>query len=226
MTDNIERLARFGGDPDWLALADTKNGKSTLDGAGRIYRHILRLDSEFQEVSGAINSNGDLTAKGRAKAKAEKVEKTLAELEPARRGLAKIAAELVAKRIEAEAAITPKDETLAYHKSAEIRSWMSRDPLVNIAVVNQAMLDGDSEIVAAVLDSPLSWPGRPPEDNLVGLREQRIAMAMGAAETEATRQLSEIHNDLSGVLASAESGIKEAAGMPVDDVVAIAAAAE
>ena len=37
MMADIERIARFGRDPAWLALADPgKDGKTTLDGAGRI----------------------------------------------------------------------------------------------------------------------------------------------------------------------------------------------
>jgi len=226
MADEILKIARFGRAPAWVELADPRNGKELIDSAARGWNEIQRLDAALVTSLEAISKNPDLSAKGRGKARANQAEKTSGDLDPVRKIAAKIGAELKAKQSEAAAAITPEDKSLAHFKSAEIRSWMSRDPLVNIGVVNQAFLDGDAEVLAAILDSPKSWPGRPPEDSLAGLREQRMELAMGPEATAEIRRLSEVHGDLASALSSAESGIREAAGMPVVDAVAKAAEGE
>jgi len=225
MTDNIEKMARFGRAPDWTLLR-TKKGDTRIDAAFNIWALIHRTDDETHTELEAISKNPLLSAAGRRDARATLVKKNLAELEPARRGVAKFQAELDAKRIEAEALVTPKDEMLAHSKSSEIRGWLSRDPLMNVIAANTAMQNGDQAMLAAILDSPLSWPGRPEEEVLTGLREQRIEMALGLEETAATKEMAEIHNDLSSALSSAESGIAEASGAPISDPVAKAAEGE
>ncbi len=224
--NDLERIAAFGRDPEW-ALRGTSLGDGPLDSAARAWALMQRLNGDLREGVASIDKDGDLSSKGRDKAKAARAEKTLADLAPVRRATAKIGAEVEKLNREAQSKLTPADTLLAYLQAQEARAWLGSDALSNLVIANQAALDSDTATLSAILDAPASWPGKPDEAALAGLREQRLAFAVGPEATEETQLLAQVHRDLTVALGITETGIHEAAGLssakPNDNVARLAA---
>jgi len=223
--DNISQIAKFGRDPDWTLLG-TPQGTGNLDRAARAWNELRRLESEFESAFNSISNDADLSPAGRGKARAAKASKMLADLAPVRKVTASLAADLEGRRAEASNKMTTEDRLLAQLQGQEIRKWLGDDALQNLIAANDAALADDAATLAAILDAPTLWPGKPEEAALVDLREQRTANVAGPEVTAETRKLTEAHRDLVNAVASTEAEIGEAAGLPIADPVAEQAAGD
>lgn len=194
--DNVIQIATFGRDPEWFLGADPHKGATPIDNAARAWSLLQRHDEELSTRLEAISHDENLSAKGRAKARQAAHKANQAALAPVRKVIARLANDLQTLRQNAQQNIDPSDALLAHLKAQEIRQWLGPDPLPNFIAANTAAEQGDAETLNAILDSPTLWPGRPSDDKLINLRDQRLENAAGDEATEEAQALAEVHHDL------------------------------
>lgn len=209
MHDEIAEIALFGSLRPWETNPE---GKSPLDRATSVRESLRAVWREAKAQRVEILADTDLSDTGKQKSIAQiaakldqlnAIQKKLSPTEFAR-------GQLIGHRRQWEEA-QPGDPV----NGAEIRSWLTVDPVENLIRLDKALADDDVDTANALMYAPRSWPGAVDMQSIQAAKDHLYA----ADHPEKAAQFAVLDDAVKAVEADAEfvrGEIQMAAGVETE----------
>jgi hypothetical protein len=213
--DTLEFQRMFGSLPSWLTKSDNVTApaeRSPKAVASDAYRRAVGHYQTLRTNLAAIDSDEDLSAKGKAKRKAEAVTAFKKQIDQIRNVSVHKLQEKRKSLTDTDAKLSDVEKMTNALRQAQIIQHLSVDPLQNWATALEALENGDIEVAEAITTLPSVHPGRLGHEHQAELSQHLVeAKLRYSAPQRFTEynELGEMLDDLDDVLTAIDQELAQ-----------------